>query len=481
MKRSVKLILLALVLVALAACYALAVRTGDKPEAGEETGSYPLSALTAEDMTALSWTYDGESRRFEKNGSVWVNADDASFPVNQQALGTMASRIAGLTAVRKLTDVEALSVYGLEEPVLRVTAEGPDGATDYALGDATPFADGYYLSVSGDDAVYTIETSLESAFDKTLLDLAQMETLPDAQDATRICVGEALDATLGEDGAWRDTLTGELLNGEAVASLVEDAQTLSWSALVAVSADDAALTDYGLDAAATRVTLYRGEEEARTLLLGRENDDGDRFARLPDSGMVYTLYGGDVTALLEASADTLFDPTLVATELNDLQEAIFTADGATLTLTRAEEAAASEESAPEAEEQTEVSDEADAEYAAADAATEDGASEDAAAEDGEEAQPPFTANGQAADAQAVADLWALLTQTQATARTDETAQGEAVLSVTVTATDGAQREIAFYAHDVESYLMPVSDAHALLVPADTVDRIVRTVKAMSGQ
>lgn len=469
MKRSVKLLLLVALLAVLGACYALAGRVGGGQEVSETEGSYPLSDMTADDMTALSWTYGDASWRFEKNGSVWVNAEDASFPVNQSALGAMASRIAGLTATRELTDVQDRADYGLDAPVLTVTAEGPNGSATYTLGDETPFADGYYVGVSGRDAVYTVETSLESAFDKDASQLAQMETLPEADDVTRITVGEALDATLGGDGVWRDTASGEALDGDAVASLVDDASGVSWSALVAVSADDAALADYGLDGAATRVTLYSGEEEARTLLIGNENDAGDRFARLPDSGMVYTLYGGDVSALLSASAATLFDPKVMPLALEDMAEAVFAYDGGETAVVRTA-GAQTEDASEEA---------ASGEEPSADAQAQEGDSSEEETADGA-ALGAFTVNGAQAQAQSVADLWALWTELTATERVEETPQGDAVLRAALTDAQGNRTEIALYPRDVDSYLMPVSGTHALLVPADGVDRIVRALRQLAG-
>lgn len=458
MKRSKKLLALVLALAALVGCYALAVRVGRKQDTAQTQGSYPLCEIAAQDMTALDWTYGDAHWRFVRNGSVWVNADDASFPVNQEAIDAMASRIAGLTAVRELTNADDLSVYGLQDPVLTVTAEGPDGAVTCSLGAATPFEDGYYVLVDGKDAIYTVETSFESTFDRDITQLAQMQTIPEAQDVTRIVVGETLDATLGEDGIWRDSVTGEALDGEAVSSLVDDAQSLSWSTLVAVSADDDALEGYGLGTQATRLTLYSGEKQTRTLLLGGTDEDENRYARLPDSSMVYTLYEGDVAALLAAGTDTLFDPTPIKTALDTLQTAVLSTDGAEIVLERVSKTQEQTPDEPEAQSDTEGEDE----------------------EGDAKAQPAFTLNGKSADAEAVASLWEQLTGLSATARTDEMPQGEGVLTVTLEDTLGEHQTLTLYPYDVDSYLLPVTNTHALLVPADSVDRIVRTIRQLSG-
>lgn len=461
MKRGVKLAILALAL-ALLALGALAARhMGEERQVSETEGSYALG-VPADDLAALSWTdKDGKDWRFERQADVWVNAQDAAFPVDQSTLDALAGRIEELTATRELSGAAEAADYGLAEPSFTVTATDTNGNdTLYAQGDATPFADGYYVQVSGRDAIYTVATSLASAFDKTLSELAAMEGLPEVENVTRIAVGEALDATLGEDGAWRDATAGEALDGEAVAALVDGVKALAFSGLVETSPTDEELTAYGLADAATRVTLYDGDEEALTLLLGAEDGEGNRYAQLPGSGRVYTIYGGDVEDLLAASPQTLWSRDAVAQPLASLTEATFTWNGGEATLTRAPAQAA--ETLQETED-----------------APEGGEAEDDGAADGEaEDGATYALNGAALDAGAASDLWERATGLQGTERVQETAKGESVLTIAWTAEDGATGVAAFYPRDVDSYLMPVSQESAMLVPADDVDRLARALRLL---
>lgn len=470
MKKSVKLLLLLLLLALLLAGYAAATHFGGAGKTDESEVSQPLSALTEADMPALSWTNANGSFRFEQSDGIWMNADDAQFPVDQSVVGALAGRIAGLTATRKLEGASDPADYGLDDPELTVTAEGADGAsTTYAMGDATPFDDGYYVGVSGDDAIYTVASSLTDAFDKTATELAALESIPQAEDVARLSVG-AFEAARDGSGAWRDAATGERLDGEAVEALANGANDLSWSALVEVSADDAALETYGLGEAAMRVTLCGADgEEARTLLFGAEDEDGDRYARLPDSTMVYTVYGGDVEDLLAAGADTLYAKAPVPLALDGLATADFAWDGGTLTLTRTP----LETETPEAEDDADEAEGAEEAPEAAETAETDEASDADGAP-----KAAYAANGETVDAAQAEALWEALTALEATARVEETAQGEAVLRVTFAGADGEAQSVAFYPRDVDSYLVPVTDAHALLVPADGVDKLVRMLKQL---
>ena len=60
----------------------------------------------------------------------------------------------------------------------------------------------------------------------------------------------------------------------------------------------------GIHLKQTAVTLSGADGAVRTLLLGIEDANGDRYARLPDSRMVYTFAGSDVDGILAASIDT---------------------------------------------------------------------------------------------------------------------------------------------------------------------------------
>ena len=53
-----------------------------------------------------------------------------------------------------------------------------------------------------------------------------------------------------------------------------------------------------------------------------------------------------------------------------------------------------------------------------------------------------------------------------------------VTETPITDMDGAHRQVGFYAYDVDSYLVPVTDSHAMLVPADSVDKVIRMLRQM---
>lgn len=434
MKRSAKTLILLLVLVIFAGGYWLMSNSGSTTQVNEASGTFDLTAKTIDELTGLQWTKNDISYHFTKADGAWVNADNAAFPVNQEAVQALADDLVALQASRKLEAVTDLAAYGLAEPAFTVTAQWSDGtATTYAMGDATPFADGYYLTIGQEGVAYTVASSLSSMFSETMTDLAQMETIPTAETVTRMTVGTSLDvyyqetsSTINADQHWYDA-SGNALDG--VDDLVADAQAIEWNELVAPTATEEELSAWLLnEAAATIITLYNGETEAVKLLIGTTDDSGNYYARLPGSGMVYTVTSSSLSALLSATTENLLSTALVETEYANVQEATFTTADKTYVLTPV----------TAAEDTAETTDEA-------------------AAEDPGE------------------DIWSALTAITATAHT-EAASGEALLTVTVSTTDGKAVTITFAAYDVDHYTAAM-DSRTLLVSADKVDKLIRAVKA----
>ena len=448
MKRSRKMLLLLAVLAVFAGGYAVVSRISSQETTtvSEQVGSFALLDTQADGITAVSWTDGEETVAFERRDGAWVKTGDESFPVNQEALDALARRAAALTATRELTDVSERGDYGLDEPVftLTVTVDG-GGSIAIAQGDGTPFEDGYYVSVTGRDAIYTVSDPLEDSFRLTLGETVQMESIPEADTVMRVTVGSAVDAIYDEVSAsWHDAQPGEPLDGTQTRSLVSDVKALSWSALVNASAGDEELSEWGLsDEAAIVVTLYDGDGPVRTLLLGGEDSGGDRYARLPDSRMVYILEGSDADDILTASIDTLWQKQPVTLGYDELIRAEFAFSAGSVVIEPERSASG----------------------------TTDGDAAGAQEQDGDaQAQTP-SGKEQADEA-----LFDRVTALQGTMRVQEQPSGTPVLTVSITGADGKDFALAFYDYDESSYLLPITDSAAMLVPADDVDALIRMLR-----
>mgnify|MGYP002554607102 FL=1 len=451
MKRGKRALILAGVLAALVLVYAGVQKSVSQPEnVTEESGTYALTAHTAEELTGLQWTNgDGdeqETLHFVKTGEEeqWQVDGDETFPVEQDSVEGLAETLTALKADRKLENVEKPEDYGLLEPAFTLTAGWSDGTeTVYSMGDETPFGDGYYLSLSGEDGtVYTVADALSGDFSGSLLSFAQSEELPAVENVTRLVVGDTLDVegtaekTEGEGSSlrWIWKATGEKLDGSEVEALIDEAKNLRWTELKAVNADDEALSGYGLtDEQATAITLYDGETIVWKLLAGAEADEGGHYVRLPDSAMVYTA---DVASLLEADVGSLYDAAL--TDLT-------------------------------AEEVSTISVKAGDqlwEYAADIVET--------AAENSD-------ANGDtdtetAAETPRWEQLFEKFSAMKATGRVAETPGTTPVLEAQIVTRTGGKETFVFFLYDESSYLMPINETTGYLFSADKVDQLLRVLR-----
>ena len=281
--------------------------------------------------------------------------------------------------------------------------------------------------------IYTIEDDLSDIFDTTMNALAVLETIPTAENVTRLTVGDSLDLTLAEtsltinpDQLW---YAAEGYPVDGAEALVETAQNIAWDELVTASATPEELTAWQLDDAATAITLYDGDKAGMTILLGNTDDDGNYYACLPGSTMVYTVAAADVSDLLTATAEDMRSETILSLPYEQVKSATLTAGSAVYTLEPA------------------------------DVATDTDLEGQEAAEDPGE------------------DLWTLVLGLTAAGEPEGSA-GDLVLSIHVTSDEGMEATLTIAEYDADSYQLTM-DGRTVLVSADAVDKLVRQVKQLA--
>jgi len=452
-KRAKKMILM-LCALAILVCGYFGVQHLNRTESVSETaGTFDLTAKTMDDLTRLSWTKDDITYVFTYANDTWSTIDQPAWPVQQSTVQTMADSLLGLQGTRKLEDVKNLADYGLETPAFSVTASWKDGSsTTYSMGDATPFADGYYLSLSGQEGtIYTIASSLSTTFNKTQTDLVAMETVPTVAEVTELSVGESFHAvrlseskTVDPDQLWYDAQTGQPLDGSKVETLISDAGGISWANLVTANADEASLKEWQLDDEQAVTVTLTGEDAAATILLGSMDESSHYYARLPNSVMVYTVASEDVSDLLTASAEDMRIEAILPLPYEQLAEAAFTTEKGEYRLVKPAAEATEETASPEDEE----------------TATTDTSEASEASETGEADQA----------------LWQMVTALKADGESETEQTGDQILRIHAVSVSGMETTVVICEYSVESYLAVVDGGTLLLVPADEIDALVRAVR-----
>lgn len=170
--------MLAVLVVLVGGFFLLRAYNDKQAEAADETESTTITIVDgdSDDVTGLSYVYDGETYTFEKEDDTWYYADDHSINITQATITTMISRVMPLEAEQVITDVTDYDQYGLAEPERTITITTADASYTYYIGDANEIMDGnYYLQVDGSEDVLLVDYYIVTSFNKTLDDLIEEE------------------------------------------------------------------------------------------------------------------------------------------------------------------------------------------------------------------------------------------------------------------------------------------------------------------
>jgi len=348
--------------------YFLLTKINDQDEASDTS---VVAFLTdTDEISAVSFSVDGESFSFRDDNGGWVLDSDSAFPLDASALNSALSSLSEISASRELTGVTDFSSYGLDDPAYEIKlTSSSDGETTLAIGDKNALTGAYYFHVNDSDTVYLVDSDVYDIFDRTLFDFIATDTIPSLTDVASLTFDNEEKTTFvqyphGYDGCYSSSYTWFTKDGDAltaadsddVESLVSTISGMTWTRCVAYNVGKDDLAAYGLDDPAGTVsvdytetsyvdsgetdddgnTLYdtNTEDKTFTLLIGdrfEENaGEGEEatvyyYAKTADSDLVY-LIPGDTAEMLLAVDDTTcpvwdlcrFDRTLLtAVDIDD--------------------------------------------------------------------------------------------------------------------------------------------------------------------
>lgn len=301
MSKGKRLLILTAVLVLMACAYLAVTKLLPEESSVPENTTVTALQLDEDSITGISWVFEGETMDFVLVDEEWVYAPDTGFPLKSSFLTKMVDRLSHITASKVFENVEDLSQYGLDTPVLtiRVTTADTEPPIVLTFGDTTTLSQEYYMTM-GDGKVYLASTYLYNSFAYSLYDLVQKETIPSMGSVNKIEVSKTGDNEI--EVTVEDT---ERLN-----TFAEAVSGIAWGDCVAYRADHNTLTEYGLATPALTVTVHytkttetatdETEEEGNTIsetiqtaqaftLEMSQTAEGTCYARLPGSGMIYTM------------------------------------------------------------------------------------------------------------------------------------------------------------------------------------------------
>lgn len=239
-----------------------------------------VSLVDVKSLKSFAYESDGSKMSFTKDDGEWVYDEDDGVRLNQSTIKSTAKEITGLTAVRKLSDPDEKSDYGLDSPDYTVTYTAKDGTKGtIQIGNAA--GDNYYAMIEDSDAVYTISGTLVSDLVFDLSSLTENDTLPS------ISSGNLKKVEVTQNGK-----TTTYKKKKERAELAGGWGTISLTQCADYNVKD--LAKYGLDEAnrITVTTTYKdstsGDKKTCTVYVGNVNGD-NRYVQLKDSNMVYEV------------------------------------------------------------------------------------------------------------------------------------------------------------------------------------------------
>ncbi len=150
----------------------------------EDEKVYALQFMS-DDVTGISYEYDGSVLSFTKDGDDWKCNTDETAEIDADKMKTMLSSLGSMTADSTVESPKDVSEYGIDQPTQQVTLDFSDGSEKtVTFGSTNAIVGGTYVQVSDDENVYLVGSSyVNTTLNKGVDDLKVDET-DDADDTS---------------------------------------------------------------------------------------------------------------------------------------------------------------------------------------------------------------------------------------------------------------------------------------------------------
>ena len=321
-KRLLRRVLSLLALVLVVVLVVTAARRGreDDTETPAETG-----AVTDHDAQYISLTYDNGSATLSfalDEAGQWIWADLPDFPLDDTSVRTTLDLLTGMQPQQTLTEPEDLEQYGLDDPVMTLTAGLDDGSElTAAIGRKVSGDSGSdYLLLNGDESVvYIVDGALSAELSRDIYGMMVLPELPaiGENQFRRVTVeaGENLTVCTAYAGAegvplsWRSG-GANVTDALRLRDLLEVLSHLTVDACLDYSPSPEAVTLCGFETPAATVEVQYVDENSgeltRTVTVGGLTVDGaSRCVRLDDDPTIYTVAADRLSPVLTVAESGL--------------------------------------------------------------------------------------------------------------------------------------------------------------------------------
>lgn len=213
--------------------------------------------LAADDVTALSWEYDGTKLAFHKD-EIWLYDDDEAFPVSEEKMKDLLGVFESFGVSFMIENAEDYSQYGLDDPTCSIHIETAEESYEVKLGGYSTMDEQRYISI-GDGNVYLVSADPMETYKIELKDMILHDETPYIDQADNITFAgsenynmiyqEESDDTYHEDDVYFvNDESGRLpLDTDTVKSYLSAIGSLGLGNYVSYNATEEELAVYGLD------------------------------------------------------------------------------------------------------------------------------------------------------------------------------------------------------------------------------------------
>ncbi len=151
----------------------------------EDEKVYALQ-FASDDVTGISYEYEGTVLSFTKDGDDWKCSTDETAEIDADKMKTMLSSLGSMTADSTVENPEDVSEYGIDQSTQQVTLNFSDGSEKtVTFGSTNAIVGGTYVQISGDENVYLVASSyVNTTLNKGVDDLKVDETDDTSSDTS---------------------------------------------------------------------------------------------------------------------------------------------------------------------------------------------------------------------------------------------------------------------------------------------------------
>ena len=327
-----------------------------------QTTDEVIIQVVPENLSTMSWEYEGNSLEFKQEDGTWYSTDDSEFPVDQDEIADFLSNFEEVHASFIIDDVEDYSQYGLSEPQCTIEMATEEDALTISLGDYSPMDSKRYVSI-GDGRVFLIDDDLLEYITTDRDDFMENDNIPyySYYESIEVSGANNLDIVYEPDEVYTYTDTNKYylleddshkaLSTNLVKSFISNLTQADLLAYETYTADEEALAEYGLDDPALTIAVKEyedpdsdssastdsdSEEEtpnSYTVTIGRPDENSSTcYLRYNDSSIIYIMDSSLYDTLTEASYDTLRPTAVVLMDWSQVSAVDLTIDGENYTV-----------------------------------------------------------------------------------------------------------------------------------------------------